>query len=224
MAEVGLVTEAVAGSVALRNARFPQMMPALQALAKASAPEAEPQLAAFDLARCDFRALATGYRPDAPTLLAFAPAADRDRALRLHEYLLSTGYQPHIRIHDVHAWDIKYQGPRKIKGSPLVQFDYSERHQNPLLAQIKCASTDRILPTFPEQPPAVQADFRSRVHRCRGKECGWCKDKKGLGPAVLKYNDEKLTICWYTNPDVAVFDDAAVEVMQGYVQWHQRLA
>jgi hypothetical protein len=223
MGEVGLSAQAANGAVTICNPRYPQMMPALKAMAQQCAEDGDEKWGKSAFARCDFRALLPGYQPDPLSLLGYFPPEDRDKAIELHRYLLDTGHQALCRAYNPHGWDIQYQGPRKVKGSPLVQIDYSERHKNPMRVQIKCASADRLIPSFCEQPPAVQADFRSRVNRCGGASCGWCKDKKGLGPSVLEYGGEKLTICWYTRPDVDQLTDETLEVLRGYVRWHQRL-
>ncbi len=224
MADAGLAIVEEEGGTALRNSRFPRMMPALKEMAERCAASPEPGLATFHFARCDFRALRQEHQPGAPALLGFFAPEARERALRLHAFLLSTGHQPTCRICGMHAWDIQYQGPRKIKGSPLMQIEYSERHRDPLQVRVKCASADRLLPTFAEQPQAVRDDFRRRVHRCGGASCGWCKSRKNLGPSVLEHKGEKLTICWYTCPDVGALNDDALETLQGYVHWHQILA
>jgi hypothetical protein len=239
MGEVGLTAQAANGAVTLRNARYPQMMPALKAMAERCAVEGDeeggerPSRFPFKerwlpywrgksaFARCDLKILLPDYQPDPLSLLGYFSAEDRARAIELHNDMLATGHQAICQAHGPHGWVILYQGPRKIKDSPLVTIDYSERHQNPLRVQIKCASADRLMPTFAEQPPAVQADFRSRVNECGG--CGWCQDKKGLGPSTLTYSGEELTICWYTRPEVDELTDETLEVLRGYVRWHQRL-
>jgi len=212
------------GVVILRNKQYPHMMPALKAMAERCAEDGDEKWGASTFARCDFRALLPDYHLDPLSLLGYFPPEDRVGAVELHNYMVATGHQAVCRAYNPHGWDIQYQGPRKIKGTPLVQIDYSERHRNPMRVQIKCASADRLVPTFCQQPPAVQADFRARVNRCGGASCGWCKDKKGLGPSVLQYAGEKTAICWYTRPDVAELNDETLEALRGYVRWHQELA
>jgi hypothetical protein len=240
MGEVGLAAQAANGAVTLRNARYPQMMPALKAMAERCAAEGDEEggegpskfpykkrwqpywWGKLAFARCDLKLLLPDYTPDPLSLLGYFSAEDRARAIALHNDMLATGHQAICQAHP-HGWVIQYQGPRKIKGTPLVQIDYSQRHRNPLRVQIKCASTDRLIPYFAEQPPAVQADFRGRVNKCQGASCGWCKNRKGLGPSALTYGGEKLTICWYTRPDLDELTDENLEVLRGYVRWHQRL-
>ncbi len=224
MGDAGLVAREQGERVIIENNSYPRMMRALKEMAVLNAADAEQAPPAFHLARCDFRALLPDYQPDAPSLLSFFDSEARERALRLHAYLLSSGYQALGRIHDIHAWLIQYQGPRKIKGTPLVQIEYSERHRDPLQVRLKCASTERLLYYFAEQPKAVQDDFHRRARPCGGDSCGWCKERKGLGPSVLEYEGERAVVCWYSNPNVDAFDEATLEVLQGYVLWHQRLA
>ena len=241
MGEVGLAAQAATGAVTIRNARYPQMMPALKAMAERCAVDGDdnsgesPNRFPFSkrwqphwwgklaFARCDLKILLPDYQADPLSLLGYFAAEDRARAIELHNDMLATGHQAICRAYGPHGWVILYQGPRKIKGSPLVQINYSERYQNPMRVQIKCASADRLIPYFAEQPPAVQADFYGRVNRCGGASCGWCKDKKGLGPSTLTYSGEKLTICWYTRPDLDELTDETLEMLRGYVRWHQRL-
>ncbi len=223
MSEAGLAVQAGGSVVTLRNTQYPQMMPAFKAIADRCAADGDEKWGASTFARCDFRVLLPDYHLDPISLLGYFPPDYRARAVELHNYMVGTGHQALCRAYNPHGWDIQYQGARKIKGSPLVQIDYSERHKNPMRVQIKCASADRLIPSFSEQPPAVQADFRGRVNRCGGASCGWCKDKKGLNPSVLEYGGEKLTICWYTRPDVAELNDETLEVLRGYVRWHQKL-
>ena len=168
------------GVVILRNKQYPHMMPALEAMAERCAEDGDEKWGASTFARCDFRALLPDYHLDPLSLLGYFPPEDRVGAVELHNYMVATGHQAVCRAYNPHGWDIQYQGPRKIKGTPLVQIDYSERHRNPMRVQIKCASADRMVPTFCQQPPAVQADFRARVNRCGGASCGWCKDKWGI--------------------------------------------
>lgn len=223
MNEASLVVEAVDGAVALRNTYYPQMMLALKAMAEGCAQDGDERWGASTFARCDFRALTPDYQLDPLSLLGYFAPEDRARAAELHQYLLDTGHQPLCRAYHPHGWDIQYQGPRKIKGTPLMQIDYSERHKNPMQIQVKCASTNRLVPSFAEQPAAVQADFRSRVNRCGGASCGWCREKKGLNPSVLEYGSEKITICWFAQAHFEELNDKTFEVIQGYVRWHQGL-
>jgi hypothetical protein len=90
--------------------------------------------------------------------------------------------------------------------------------------QIKCASTARIAELLPKQSALLQEDFQRRVNECRGDECGWCRNNKTLGPSVLEFGGEFRTVCWYTNPDIRVFDEHTVELIEQYERMHAGLA
>ncbi len=224
LADIGLEIREGEQDVTVRNARYPHMMPAWQAMAEQCAAGSDPKISFFHFARCDFRVLTPGYSPDAPDLLAYFSPPEREDLLRLHEYLLSTGHRATCRIYGIHAWDIQYQGARKIKGTPLFQIDYDERHINPLQLHLKCASTDRLLPFFAQQNPGVQADFIRRTYKCRAEACGWCKNRNNLGPSAVEYEGKTLAICWYTKPEVGNLSDETIELIRDYVSWHALLA
>jgi hypothetical protein len=224
MREAGLAFLEGDGEVTVHGTLYPHMLPALKELAECCGRNPDGGLAAFNFAYCNFQALEPDYRPDALSLLGFFSGAEQERALRLHRFLLDAGYSPVCRSSVMHEWDIQYQGPRKIKSTPLLEIKYSERHKDPLQVYIKCASTDRLLPSFPAQPKAVRDDFRRRIYPCRGDACGWCRNRKSLGPSVLEHEGERITACWYTNHDLDRFDDGALEILQGYVLWHRELA
>lgn len=223
MTKVGLGIQMVDGAVALHNTHYPQMMPALKAMAEGCAADGDAKWGASAFARCDLKAILPGYQLDPASLLGYFPPEDRVRAIDLHHYMLDTGHEAVCRAYNAHGWDIQYHGSRKIKGTTLVQIDYSERHRNPMRVHVKCASVNRLISSFSEQPAAVQADFRSRVGRCSGDSCGWCKEKKGLRPSVLEYDGEKLTVCWFAQAHFEELDDKTFELIQGYVRWHQGL-
>jgi hypothetical protein len=222
--EAGLEAHETADGLVLGSRRYPGMLPALHQLAECCAAREDQALAAVNFSRGDFGALLPGYNPNALNLLTYLPAEARVPAERLHAFMLTQGYRATGYISKRFAWRVEYQGPHKIKGTPLVQFDYDERHQNVLQVQLKCASTNRLLPYFAEQAPDVQDDFVHRIYRCRGAACGWCKTRKGLGPSALEYAGERVVLCWYSRPEVADLSDNALEILQGYVAWHARLA
>jgi hypothetical protein len=223
LGEVGLVIAPEGETVRITSARFPAMLPALSALARACAQHQNPNVGRFNFARCDFRALDEGFIPSADDLFGVFEPAGYDRIMRLHRFFTDLGYRPMISIHDVNAWTVQYQGRSKIKGSPLMSVDYSPRYLIPLRVAIKCASTARILPLIEKQPYFLQEDFSRRVNPCNGDACGWCKDRKHLGPSVLEFDGKKRTVCWYTNPDVPELTEDAVMVIEQYARMHEEL-
>jgi hypothetical protein len=220
---IGLEISVAKDSGVLAHPGFAGMMPALQALAKACAGYDPAAVGKFLFASCDFRAL-HGYKPQAQDLYHVFAGDDYARAVELHAYFSARNYKTEIGIGGTFAWTVKYQGDRKIKATPLFQIEYEERYARPQRMQIKCASTARIADLLPKQPQFLQDDFHRRANICRGDECGWCRNNKTLGPAVVAYNGDFKTLCWYTNPDIRVFDEHTVELIEQYERMHAELA
>jgi hypothetical protein len=221
--KTGLVISQAKSTGVIENRSFPEMMPALQALAKACAAYDSAQVGRFLFAGCDFRAL-QGYQPQAADLYRVFEGEDYARAAELHTYFSDRHYKTEIGIGGTFAWTVKYQGDRKVKASPLFQVEYEERYAHSQRMQIKCASTARIAELLPKQSALLQEDFQRRVNECRGDECGWCRNNKTLGPSVLEFGGEFRTVCWYTNPDIRVFDEHTVELIEQYERMHAGLA
>jgi hypothetical protein len=205
------------------SSRFAAMMPALQALATRCAAYPDQNLGRFLFACCDFRALG-GYKPQALDLYRAFDDPARERVTDLHAYFSDQSYKTEIGIHAPFAWNVKYQGDRKIKATPLFQVDYDDRYSRPLRMQIKCASTQRLAALLPKQPQLLRDDFMRRANICRGDECNWCQNQKTLGSTTLELNGETRTFCWYTNPDVRELDDNTVELIRQYERMHAELA
>ncbi len=212
------------GRVSLRSELFPAMMPALKALAEACRQNPDANLGKLNFARCDFGCLVDHNHPDALDLYQIFARPDYERVKRLHDSLTELGYKPIFHIYAHMGWEVQYQGKRKIKASPLVRIQYSERCRNPLQVDIKCASADRLIPLIYHQSERLRQDFLSRTNLCREDECRWCRNKKNLGPSLYDFDGEKRAVCWYTNPDIRVFDDLSVELIEEYALFHEQLA
>jgi hypothetical protein len=223
MENSGLLLHPRGDAVMLVNEQFAGMMPALKALAKACTAYDEERVGRFLFAGCDFRAL-HGATPQAVDLFRFFDGENYTRVLQLHTYFAARNYKTEVGIGGPFAWTIKYQGDRKIKGTPLFQVEYEERYARPLRMMIKCASTERIASLLPQQPQFLQDDFIQRANRCNGDKCGWCRNNKTLGPSVVAYQGDFLTLCWYSNPDVHGIDGDTVELIEQYEQMHAALA
>jgi hypothetical protein len=221
--ELGVSLRTQGGAVCLEAPRFPGMLAVLKALAQACAKIAPPHVGRFQFARCDLRAL-DGYSPQPTDLLRSLGGENTRRSLMLHEYFIGRNYIPLIGIHSPSQWLIQYQGDRKVKSTPLFQFDYDERNAARFVSQIKCASTTRIAPLLTKQPEKLQADFFRRVFNCNGDACGWCRNRKTLAPSVIEYGGETRTVCWFSNGDFRVLDDEAIELVKLYEQMHAELA
>jgi len=220
---VGLRLALVKDQGTLVNGMYPTMMPALQALARSCAGYENDRVGKLMFAACDFRAL-NGYLPQAEDLIRVFDGEDYERAAKLHGYFTGKNYKTEIGIGGPFAWNVKYQGDRKVKASPLFQIDYEERYARSQRLQIKCASTGRIAGLLLKQSQRLQEDFSRRVFNCNGDACGWCRNKKTLGPTLLEIAGETRTVCWYSNSDIKVFDEHTIELVQEYEQMHAELA
>ena len=222
LSAAGLQLVEVGGSLRLENPTYPAMMPALKALAQACAVYPNTRLGAFHFARCDFRALQPGYIPDPLDLYRIFPAADYERAAALHEYFTDKKYQAIVEIAGVYGWTVKYQGSRKIKATPFFQVDYQERCRDLVQLQLKSASTTRIAPLIPNQSQALQDDFFRRAFKCRGDECGWCRNKTSLGPTTMMHNGQPEVLCWYTYSAISA-DENLMPLVKEYAEMHEEL-
>ena len=176
----------------------------------------------FHFARADFRGLESSFVPEALDLYAILDPIDVDRLSRLHGFFLDLNYKTQVRVDRIHAWDVQYQGPTRIKASPLLRIQYDPRCQVPLQAAVKLASTRRIVDLVYQQPRFLQEDFAHRVNDCGG--CGWCKNRKGLGATVFRFDGQRRTICWHHKSEIPELDETALEVVQLYALMHEELA
>lgn len=209
------------GIFMVTSTQHPHMLPALKALAQACAACPEPFLGPLFFARCDLRALNQDFSVDALDLYRIFPPEDYAHAVKLHAYFTGRGYQPQVILNRLFAWEVKYQGKRSVKGSPLFQVEYDERFRHQMRARIKCASAQRVAPLVPAQSQALQDDFASRVMRCG--DCHWCDSQKSLGPVVYTYQGELRKICWYVNPDIEELTDEMDALVQEYALMHEKL-
>jgi hypothetical protein len=219
----GLQVSMTGDTAVLASSDYPEMMPALAALAASCARFDPPNVGRFQFARCDLNAM-RGSLPQVEDLYRAFEGQDYDRAIRLHEYFVRQNYKVILTINGLTGWLAQYQGDRKVKSSPLYQVQYDDRYAWPLQMQIKPASVSRLIDLIPGQSELLQADFARRLTDCRGDECGWCKNQKTLKPVELQLNGKTRTVCWYVWPEVYRLDDATVEVIQQYEQMHALLA
>ena len=223
MAELGMHITADDDRVAFHCEHTPEMMAALQALAKACAEHKERRAGLCNFWRCDFNAIETpDYIPPVEELYTLFRQEDQVRLLELHAYFTEHGYRPSAEIYEA-TMIIKYQGDRKVKSTPLYQLDWDDRYQNPLRVEVKSASTVRLKDLIPLQSEVLQADFSKRVYPCQGDKCGWCYDKKALGPSKVSFNGETRVVCWYSYPMIYPFTDESVPLIKEYEQMHAQL-
>lgn len=221
---VGLAVTTAANCVVLHNDRYPKMMLALKILAEGCARYTgeNERLGSFLFARCDFRADGV-YRPDAMELYRIFTPAELEHITQLHDYFMQRGFTLEYQISDIFSWEVKYQGNKKIKATPLFQIEYQDRYRTVLRMQIKCASTNRIAELIPNQPRMLQDDFFRRVFRCKGDDCGWCRNQKTLGPSVIMRDGTPETVCWYSFSDVHGIDAETVTLIEQYAAMHDQL-
>lgn len=219
----GLTISEANDTAVLMNTQFPQMMAALRALAASCAVYESEKLGKYQFAHCDFRTL-QNVNPEVMELYRIFVGADYGRLVKLHEYFCDKKYKTQSEIYGPSGWMVKYQGDRKVKATPLFQVEYDDRYARPLRMYIKCASTQRLTELLPKQSQRLQDDFMRRAVKCRGDECGWCRNQKTLGPSKVEYNGEWKELCWYTFPDIHEFNEDTVVLIQQYEQMHARLA
>lgn len=221
----GLSVSIAGNQVTLHSSRFPEMMLALKTLAEhcTQYTQKDEPLGAFFFARCDFRALQKGYQPEPLDLYRMFTPTEYEYLAALHDFFIEMKYKPQCIIYDVFQWMVQYQGNKKIKGTPFYQVEYQDRYRKNLQVQVKCASTNRIASLLPQQSHALQADFFKRTYPCRGSECGWCNDKKSLGPTVIEFDGVKENKCWFTYSGIKELNDETVNLIKEYALMHERL-
>lgn len=222
--EVGLTISEGNGSVRVTNTRYPDMMPALQALVEACEERGDKAAQQLFFARCDLRAFDVDYRPEALDLLRLATSSSAyEHAAELHHILEEMGYEPNLRFSHVFDWKVEYQGNRKIKSTPFFEFEYDDRQKDQLVMRVKCASTNRLVPLLAQQSDLLQQDFFEYAHKCGAPKCDWCKTRKALGPSVLERDGDKKTICWWMQRQFAEVNAEAVDLVRQYALFHEAL-
>ena len=223
-AEAGLSISDIGEQVKINSAVYPAMFPAYKSLAGACRLYADPKLGRFHFARGDLRALDGEFTPSALELYAIFDPIDFERLSRLHSFFTDLNYKPVFQIYGIYGWEVQYQGPAKIKSSPLVRVEYAQRYKVLLQVFIKCASVNRILDLVYQQPRFLQDDFSHRVIDCNGDACGWCHDKKGLGPSAFTFDGRTRSICWYHYPGIPELNEDSLRLIQQYARMHESLA
>jgi len=223
LAGVGLQISPRGEAVAITSTSHPAMLLALKNLAEACSRYENTRLGKFNFARADFRALDGKFSPAALDLYQYLGTEDLERVTWLHQFMTGMRYFPEYQIYGIFGWEVQYQGPKKIKASPLLRVHYEYRHVNPLRVDIKCVSVNRLIPLIYSQPRYLLEDFSSRLNTCNGEKCNWCHDKKGLGPSVFEFDGVKRTVCWYHNPDIDELNENSMQVIQQYTRMHEAL-
>lgn len=225
MESVGLFLSEQDTEVVVSNPHYPHMMQALKKLAETCAHYADQRLGRFLFTRCDFRALNTDFQPDILDLQRHVLSSSSFKsALQLHQNISKMFYVPTLNMGGVSEWRIQYQGNKKIKATPFLEFEYDKRQESQFVTRVKCASTNRLVPFLHEQTASLQEDFFHHANTCGGAACGWCKTRKGMGPSVIRYGGEKRTICWYMQRHFTELDDKTVDMINQYAQLHEVLA
>ena len=221
LGSIGTALNEANGQYILTSTRFPRMMYALQLLSEACAGCENKALGRVFFARCDLCALRQDFHVDIPGLYRSFPPKDFASAVEMHAFFTARSYQPQITLERMFGWDVKYQGKRSVKSTPLFQVSFDERMLHPMHAQIKCASASRLLPLIPNQSQALQTDFHRRLFPCR--DCSWCDNSKTLGPTEVVFQGQARKVCWYVNPDIETLDEATIALVKEYAALHEKL-
>jgi hypothetical protein len=224
MESVGLTLSEQNDVIVIQNSQYPNMMPALKALAEACSKYADTKVKMLLFARCDYRTLNGDFQPDViETIQTVVPSPDYEYAVKLNNTLGEMSYTPTVKIGSVHEWKIQYQGNRKIKSTPFFEFEYDERQQEQFSMRVKCASTNRLVPLLSYQPNFLQEDFFNHAHNCAGTSCGWCDTRKSLEPSLIEFNGETRTICWWMQRHFTILDSNAINLIKQYALFHEGL-
>lgn len=221
MAAAGLELIDTAGALLLRSEKYVRIIPALQALAQASQRCEDPHLGQVFFARCDFHALKDNFKPDPMDLFRMLRPEETAWAVEQHAFFTSRGYHPQVTLNCLWQWQIKYQGKRSIKATPLFEIDFDERILHQMRAQIKCAAANRIAPLVEKASPALQADFQWRVFNCH--DCNWCDSRPHLGPVEITIGGETRKICWFVTGDLGEITPESAALVKEYTQLHEEL-
>jgi hypothetical protein len=225
MQAVGLTVKVEGESVLFSGERLADMLPALQALASACAAHSDSNMGLFNFGRCDLKAIVTmDYVPDAADLLYCFTPEEEKRLRQLHDFFLSSGHKTIVKVGGHADWLVQYQGNRRIKSTPLYQFEYDYRYRNPLRIQFKFASTNRLAPLLAQDEALLADFFQHHAYTCHGDDCGWCYNRKNLGPSTLVYQGETKVACWYTITAIKPLNDENVALIRQYAQLHEQLA
>jgi hypothetical protein len=224
LASVGLSMTVAGEQIIIKAPDYPNMLLAWKTLAQACCSFKDPKLGKFNFARADFRALDGHFSPSALDLYKFFDPDDYERLARLHQFFTDLKYKPEYQIYGIFGWEVQYQGPTKIKASPLLRIENAQRYKVPLQVQVKCASVNRVAPLVYKQPRFLQEDFARRLYTCNGSACNWCESKKGLGPSEFTFDGETRTVCWYHNPDLPELNEASLRLIEQYALMHEALA
>jgi hypothetical protein len=217
----GFVLTQSEGTLSAANPRFPLMMPALKDLAESCATFKDEHVGMVFFTRCDFRALRHESRTTALDLYRAFDPTSYDWAAGLHAFFTSRGYQEQVEINRLFGWTVKYQGKKSVKATPLFQVGFDDRFLQPMRAQIKCASAQRVIPLLPGQSSALQDDFSRRAVPCSG--CTWCTNNKTLGPTEFEDHGKTRKVCWYVNADLDQYTEETADLVKEYAQMHEKL-
>ena len=221
MAAAGVELVDTAGSTILRGENFPHMMPALQSLAQSSMRCKDDNLGRVFFARCDFQAIKENFKSDPVDLFRMLRPEETAWAVEQHAFFTARGYQSQVTLNCLWQWQVKYQGKRSIKGTPLFEIDFDERLLHQMRAQIKCAAASRIAPLVEKHSIALQEDFNRRTFNCLN--CHWCDSRPHLGPVELTSAGETRKVCWYVPGDLNAFTVETSALVREYAELHEAL-
>jgi hypothetical protein len=225
LSNAGLHVSASDDDVVLWNNKYPLMFEALRIFALRCAENHHKQ-GTLCFTMCDFGAMDTQYELRADEILGRIIACNSEYSylLDLHNYMSTNGCSIEFKQESDIALVVFYTN-RKIKSSPLLGIQFDVRYDEPLCVNIRFVSTSRLTPIAGTLSNEMQEAFYNDTGYCRGADCGWCKNQKGLlHPSELKVKDKHKIICWYAQKTFTKVNEKDLDTIYGYIKFHELLA
>ena len=225
LANIGFQVNVLEDNVILLNHKYPDMFQAMQVFSQKCAQNIHKQGRLYFFT-CDFCALNTQYEITADEILSRIINCNSEYSylLDLHKYLSSNGYSIECKPDSDIELEVLYTN-KKIKSSPLLEIQFDMRYDEPVYVNIKFVSTSRLTPIIGALTDELQEAFFNDVGYCRGADCGWCKNQKGLlRPSKLEVKDKQKIICWYAQKSFSKVKEKDLDTIFGYIKFQEQLA
>lgn len=225
LATIGFQVTPLENHVIFLNHKYPDMFQAMQVFSRKCAQNIRKQ-GRFCFFICDFCALDTQYEIKADEILSRIINCNSEYSylLDLHKYLSSNGYSIECKPEADIALEVLYTN-KKIKLSPLLRIQFDIRYDEQVYVNIKFVSTSRLTPISGTLSDEMQEAFFSDTGYCRGADCGWCKNQKGLlRPSKLTVKDKQKIICWYAQKSFSKVKEKDLDTIFGYIKFQEQLA
>lgn len=222
---IGFQVNVLEDHVIFLNHKYPDMFKAMKVFSQRCGQNIHKQ-GRFCFFICDFSALDTQYEIKADEILNRIINCNSEYSylLDLHKYLSSNGYSIECKPEADIALEVFYTN-KKIKSSPLLGILFDIRYDEPVYVNMRFVSTARLTPISGTLSDDMQEAFFSDTGNCRGVECGWCKNQKGLlHPSKLTVKDKQKTICWYAQKSFSKVKEKDLNTIFCYIKFHEQLA